>query len=609
MAMKSAADQLAGAAARQRVIVVLDAYSTHGVDEANALRNEIVAMVRCQDDPALLVEALLWNNFRLAVRGRSVEAAALREAARDVATAARHAASLALCDVCDAGADYTTNHLAEAVVKVKRAWPALIAQRNPHRCQTVALRILANVYVKLHLFDEAIAATLEARQIERAAGDSAGAIALDASYLKLTFDRACSRYPAISPLPAADPDFVTAEHGMQQFRSRVADRRGSGMRIARETLFQLFAITGRDDEALSIWAEIDEIDGTGDAYPQLLAIAALLSEGPARCLEKLSVLIDQANESANLSELEDLWAVRATAHQRQGDYRSALAAAHRYRTLALDQSRNVARSQGALFAIELEAERETALAQRALVYTGKLAAVGRLASSVAHEVSQPVAALMLLTHEARGLVEARRFEQLDEVVDDVVAQSERVSRLTGRMQDFSHDEPLRLRPLDLRHVIEEARRLCQPAIAAAQVGFDIHVPEVVVTVDKERLIVAVVNLVVNALDAMQGQTSPAPLLRIQARQQPGAAPDVRLDVVDTGPGLSEEAQAKLFQPFFTTKATGLGLGLTIARQVLEAMGSRLEGRNEPGRGARFSVVLQRAKVPSLAELKAHIDHD
>lgn len=580
---------------RQRVANELDFLRERSVDDEAAVRDELIALARRGEDPPLLVEALLWKNFRYMVRGRPVQAQALREQARAVALACGDGASLALCEVGDAGADYANGCLAEAVVRVRRALPMFEGHRNALRCRVEASLVLTNVYAALHLYDEAGQVIVEAQRLTRTMGDIGMTAMFERFELQLKAERANAGRLFMGQRPADDPEIAGLIETWQRYLDESNGPRPVGRLFAREQLFNLLAVVGREDEALAVWADVASTTNPLDIYPQHAATAVLLQQGPQPCIEMVLPLLRSPDAGANPSELADLSAVLLSACKRQGDYASALVVARDCMRLELNQSRAIAQSQAALFALELDAERDKALAQRALVHTGKLAAVGQLASSLAHEVSQPLGALMLLAHEARAALATGQWEQVDEVVGDIEAQAERLGRLIERMRDFSRDAPPRLQVLDLRDVVDEAHRLCKPAIGAAHVAFQADVPELTVNADKERVMLAMVNLVSNALETMRGQTTPAPLLRVEAALEPGDAQQVRLSVVDNGPGLNETVRARLFQPFFTTKSAGLGLGLTITRQALEGMGARLEGGNEPGRGARFSVVLKAAR--------------
>jgi two-component system, NtrC family, C4-dicarboxylate transport sensor histidine kinase DctB len=121
-----------------------------------------------------------------------------------------------------------------------------------------------------------------------------------------------------------------------------------------------------------------------------------------------------------------------------------------------------------------------------------------------------------------------------------------------------------------------------------------------VSADKESVVLTLVNLLNNAVDALRGQTAPPPRVCIEAEPMPSNPALIRLSVIDNGPGLAETVLPLVSQPFFTTKGTGLGLGLTIARQALARMGASLHFSNEPQRGARFSVQIPQ-EPPAMGE--------
>jgi two-component system, NtrC family, C4-dicarboxylate transport sensor histidine kinase DctB len=178
-----------------------------------------------------------------------------------------------------------------------------------------------------------------------------------------------------------------------------------------------------------------------------------------------------------------------------------------------------------------------------------------------------------------------------------------LATLVNRMKEFSRDDPVRTQVVSLRLVVEEGYRLVQPAVVAAGVHCRIDVPDINVRTDKERVVLALVNLINNALDALNGRSNPEPTLRIEVEAEAGAR-ELRLTVADNGPGLDDAVMARIFQPFFTTKTSGsgLGLGLTITREALLGMGSKLEAGNNPAGGARFSIPLATADSAAPGEL-------
>lgn len=172
----------------------------------------------------------------------------------------------------------------------------------------------------------------------------------------------------------------------------------------------------------------------------------------------------------------------------------------------------------------------------------------------------------------------------------------RVQRLQlecNRLVDISNDflrlarlNELDLKPASLGEVIEDVVDFFGPTAARADVVvkpyLPVDLPRVRLEVDQFRQ--ALLNLMLNAQQAMQGGGE----LTIQAAAEPGW---VRLELIDTGPGMSTDVQARVFKPFYTTKPGGNGLGLPITRKIIEAHGGTLELQSEPGKGTRFTLRL------------------
>jgi two-component system C4-dicarboxylate transport sensor histidine kinase DctB len=233
--------------------------------------------------------------------------------------------------------------------------------------------------------------------------------------------------------------------------------------------------------------------------------------------------------------------------------------------------------------------------QRMLVHAGKLAAVGRLAAGVVHEMSHPVGTVALLA-EALQAELAQRPSSPPAVADGLqtlVAESRRLQQFVTRLRHFARAEPLRIQTLDLSDVLADARSLFEPRLVVERVALQIDVPPVPVSVDPQRLALAVANLVFNAADALAGRPDPrvAVMGRLEARSE---GQQVVLHVDDNGPGLSDAVQERLFEPFFTTRPDGLGLGLALSAESMAAMGGRLTAGRSASGGARFTIELPRA---------------
>ncbi|WP_208605501.1 PAS domain S-box protein [Methylobacterium tarhaniae] len=230
--------------------------------------------------------------------------------------------------------------------------------------------------------------------------------------------------------------------------------------------------------------------------------------------------------------------------------------------------------------------------QSELVHVSRLSAMGEMASTLAHELNQPLGAIANYTKGCRRLLaqpDPATLATAVDVLDKVAEQSLRAGQIIRRLRDFVARGETERR-------LEPVVRLIEDACALAMVGareqgialhlaFDRRVGSVLA--DRVQIQQVLVNLIRNGREAMA--QSPRRELGIAARL---LAPDrVEIAVSDTGPGIAEDVAGRLFQPFVTTKPSGMGVGLSICRTISEAHGGRLEvERNEAG-GATFRLTL------------------
>jgi signal transduction histidine kinase len=248
------------------------------------------------------------------------------------------------------------------------------------------------------------------------------------------------------------------------------------------------------------------------------------------------------------------------------------------------------------------AERTSALeaAQRQLVRTEKMAAVGQLTASIAHEVNNPIAVIqgnLDLVRELLGAEAARIAPEL-KLVDQ---QIERMRLIVTQLLQFARpteyagyvDSVAPAGALDdclvlTGHLLARTRITVQRDDQATRSA----------GINRQELQQVLVNLVVNAIHAMpEGGTL---LLRSADWQAPDGAPGVAIEVADTGPGLPEDLMGVLFQPFVTRKKDGTGLGLWISRSIVERYGGQLSAENRPEGGARMTVRLRCEPAPDQA---------
>ena len=230
-------------------------------------------------------------------------------------------------------------------------------------------------------------------------------------------------------------------------------------------------------------------------------------------------------------------------------------------------------------------------------HVARLSILGEMASNLAHELNQPLAAI---NNYARGC--ARRLEAgtadppaLVEATQAIVGQAERAGHIVQRIRDFVRKRAPVVEAVDVNAAVRAACALCEGRARSAGVPLHLDLAEDLPPVSADRLQIeqVVLNLALNALDAMADAATAAPSLVVSTRRADGR---VRLDVADRGPGLSAEARHRLFEPFFTTKPNGMGLGLSICRTIVEAHGGRLWAEDGPDGGLVLHV-----ELPAAAE--------
>jgi signal transduction histidine kinase len=223
--------------------------------------------------------------------------------------------------------------------------------------------------------------------------------------------------------------------------------------------------------------------------------------------------------------------------------------------------------------------------QREILRTEQLAAVGQLAASVAHEVRNPLTAIKLLVGAA-----LKRQNQTGLSAEDLQVIHSEIVRLEQKVQgllDFARPPAVQRETTDLRDVIVQALNLVRSRADHQHVTILVRQLDVPVCadVDRNQLGNVLVNLLMNSLDVLpQGG-------RIEIELNDRYHQQVQILVRDSGPGLTETIEKKLFTPFITTKPTGTGLGLSICRRIVQDHHGTITGRNQPAGGAEFEIIL------------------
>lgn len=242
-------------------------------------------------------------------------------------------------------------------------------------------------------------------------------------------------------------------------------------------------------------------------------------------------------------------------------------------------------------------ERNLKDAEQSLEQASKLAALGQMSAAVSHELNQPLAAMKTYLAGARLLLRRRRpeealssFQRIDDLID-------RMGGITRQLKSYARKGDVDLEPVDLRDSVRAALSMMAPQLGRMAVTITTTLPSepAVVRADPLRIEQIIVNLLRNALDAVKAQDD----RRLKIFLVLGEA--ILLAIEDNGPGIKDPD--KLFEPFYTTKkpGEGLGLGLAISAGFAAELGGRLVARNAPDGGAVFELVLPRANGAAPAQ--------
>jgi two-component system, LuxR family, sensor kinase FixL len=239
-----------------------------------------------------------------------------------------------------------------------------------------------------------------------------------------------------------------------------------------------------------------------------------------------------------------------------------------------------------------EAERRIQDLQAELMHASRLSVMGQMASTMAHELNQPLTAVMNYLEAGRQLLSSGigAPERVGEMMEKAIAQAQRAGDVIRRLRGFVSKGETELRIHNLNQLVEEALALALVGARQRGVRLSLELNQALppVLVDHVQIQQVVLNLVRNAVEAMDQVERRELTINTRAIPEEGVA---EIIVADTGPGIAPDLADRLFQPFVTTKATGMGLGLSICREIVEAHHGRLTTAPASSGGAVFRVTL------------------
>ena len=245
----------------------------------------------------------------------------------------------------------------------------------------------------------------------------------------------------------------------------------------------------------------------------------------------------------------------------------------------------------------LAAEAEARQHREQLAHVERLNVLGEMASGIAHEINQPLTAISLFSQAGKRLLDGGNFERLPDVFDKLSKHAQRAGAIIERIQAMTRQRESAKEVIDCNALVMEVAQLAEAEahIRDIDIAVELNAEKLPVAVDSVQIQQVALNLLRNGMEAMRsvdcrhGDT----ILLKTTRCEDG---DVMVEVVDSGSGVSEEAAAKLFQLFSTSKESGMGMGLSISRAIITAHGGQLNYKNNESGGATFSFNLPAATL-------------
>jgi PAS domain S-box-containing protein len=243
-----------------------------------------------------------------------------------------------------------------------------------------------------------------------------------------------------------------------------------------------------------------------------------------------------------------------------------------------------------------QVEQETQLLRQEIAHVGRVSMMGQLASGLAHEINQPLASI-LRNAEAAELFLQHPSPDLDEIraiLSDIRSDDERAGHVIDRMRGLLKRQTLDTGRLDVGALVGDVAALVRIDAATRQVKLDVDVPADLPQVRGDRVQIqqVLLNLILNGMDALHGTRLEDRRVDVTARLDVArGAPIIEIAVGDAGHGIPADMLARIFDPFVTTKPSGMGIGLAVSRTIVEAHSGRLWAENRNGGGAAFRFTL------------------
>jgi C4-dicarboxylate-specific signal transduction histidine kinase len=236
-----------------------------------------------------------------------------------------------------------------------------------------------------------------------------------------------------------------------------------------------------------------------------------------------------------------------------------------------------------------------------LAHFNRLSTVGQLTTSIAHELNQPLAAILTNAETAELMLKgpSPNLDEVREILADIRRDDQRASEVIRRLRSVLKKTPFEMRDIDLNEAVRQVIGFVTAMAHRRDIVLKCGTtsPDLNVKGDAVQLQQVVLNLIINAIDAIFEVKAKAREISITTNLS-GTSAEIRIG--DTGPGIAAGDLKNVFDPFFTTKPHGMGMGLAIARAIVEAHHGRISAENQPSGGALFTIRLPLARSRSIS---------
>ena len=240
-----------------------------------------------------------------------------------------------------------------------------------------------------------------------------------------------------------------------------------------------------------------------------------------------------------------------------------------------------------------QAEQEAVTQRKQLIHLTRVSVLGALSGALAHELNQPLTAILSNAQAARRILSHKRYDvaEIRRILEDIMADNMRAGDIISHLRSLLRKDEMARRPLDMNRLIDSVLAFSKSdlVLKGVRVTKDFCADRAMIEGDPVQLQQVLLNLFVNAGEAMSQMPAAGKSLHIATGKTKGGR--LRVSVTDTGEGISDNNLQFLFEPFHTTKALGLGLGLPICNWIIMAHGGQLFAQGNPGGGATFCFEL------------------